>query len=730
MTGTTGQPFMHWFFFFFFVSGFCSILYELIWLRLAMAQFGVTSALVSIVLSVFMAGLGFGSWASGRLIRKLEGRIGFPALRLYAVVELLIGFSALVVPYELKLGRNLLEQAGISASSAYYLFSGVWITLTLFPWCTCMGATIPVGMLAIRNGFPHDARRSFSLLYLANVLGALMGAIFPLFLIELKGFHSTLGVGATLNFMLAAAAFALSLLPSTPLGTLPAAARASLATNPVEERRLLALLFGTGLTSMGLEVVWIRQFTPFTGTMVYSFASVLSLYLASTYLGSQAYRLWSRRRDVEVGAMWVLLGLFALLPLVTANPRVRLLPKPRLLLGIAPFSALLGFITPMLVDRWSGGDPDRAGGAYALNVVGCILGPLVSGFLLMPLMSERWIMTLWALPWIVVGMIPALTSIGDKAVPLTSWHPARVAYVSTFLALVVILFGRGFEDVVHGHVLRDHTATIIATGDGMRKQLFVNGIAITILTPITKMMAHMPLAFLDHPPQNALVVCFGMGTTYRSLLSWNISSTAVELVPNVPRLFWYYHPDGPQLLQSPLSHVVIDDGRRYLERTSEHYDVITIDPPPPVQAAGSSLLYSKEFYSLIKQRLQPGGVVQQWLPKGDAAIHASVARALGESFPYIRVFRSVTGEGYHFLASECSLDGRSPAKLVQRMPASAVRDMMEWGPQPTPERQFAVVLSRELPLQAMIAEAPKTPALKDDRPINEYYWLRAKALAH
>ena len=49
---------MRWFFTFFFISGFCSVLYELIWLRLSMAQFGVTTAMVSIVLSVFMAGLG------------------------------------------------------------------------------------------------------------------------------------------------------------------------------------------------------------------------------------------------------------------------------------------------------------------------------------------------------------------------------------------------------------------------------------------------------------------------------------------------------------------------------------------------------------------------------------------------------------------------------------------------------------------------------------------------
>ena len=49
---------MGWIFLFFFLSGFCSILYEVIWLRLSMAQFGVTSAMVSIVLSIFMAGSG------------------------------------------------------------------------------------------------------------------------------------------------------------------------------------------------------------------------------------------------------------------------------------------------------------------------------------------------------------------------------------------------------------------------------------------------------------------------------------------------------------------------------------------------------------------------------------------------------------------------------------------------------------------------------------------------
>jgi predicted membrane-bound spermidine synthase len=238
------------------------------------------------------------------------------------------------------------------------------------------------------------------------------------------------------------------------------------------------------------------------------------------------------------------------------------------------------------------------------------------------------------------------------------------------------------------------------------------------------MIASMPLAFLDHPPQNALVICFGMGTTHRSMLSWGIDSTAVELVPSVPALFWYYHADGPELLKSPRSHVVIDDGRRFLERTTAQYDVIVIDPPPPVQAAGSSLLYSREFYAAAQKRLRPDGILQQWLPAGDLVTTISVARALQESFPYVRAFVGIEGWGIHFLASRQPIPARSPAELAKRMPASAAADLVEWGPLPTAEQQFAAVLKQEIPMDQLLAMDRSVPAMQDDRPINEYYVLR------
>jgi predicted membrane-bound spermidine synthase len=706
---------MAWFFLFFLISGFCSVLYEIVWLRLAMAQFGVTSPLVSIVLSAFMAGLGVGSWASGGLLRRYS-RVS--PLRFYALIELLIGCSAIAVPCQLRWGRMLLERTSISSSSGYYLASGAWVALTLVPWCSCMGATFPAAMAAIRKKFGAAKPRSFSFLYLANVLGALVGATVPLLLIELSGFRDTLRFGAAFNLLLFVMALMLSRGSSAPE---PAPVSSSSAR--LGGKTELVLLFLTGLTSLGAEVVWTRQFTPYLGTVVYAFAAVLGVYLASTSIGSRLYRHWSRGGRREPAWIWAVLGLALLLPVLSASPQFH--PTSyyaysllRLMIGVAPFSALLGFVTPMLVDRWSGGDPDLAGRAYAVNVLGCILGPLLAGFVLLPLVSERWVLLIFALPWFVISVMPRWT--GSSSSILVSYASIAVGLVMMFL---VKDFGEQFP---HREILRDNTATVVATGEGMEKRLLVNGVGITYLTPMTKVMAHLPLASLDHAPRSALVVCFGMGTTYRSLMSWNIPVTAVELVPSVPQLLGYFHPDGPELQRSPRSHIVIDDGRRYLERTSEQYDVITIDPPPPVEAAGTSLLYSKEFYATIKQRLAPGGILQQWLPRGDDVVQAAVARALQQSFPYVRVFHSFDNRGFHFLASSQPLPPHTGASLAVRLPDSANRDFVEWGPEVTAEGQFSIILGRELSLESMIARAPHAPALQDDRPENEYYVLRTR----
>ena len=99
------------YFVFFLVSGFASLIYEVVWLRLAMASFGITTPLVSVVLSVFMAGLAAGSWLAGLVTRRLDARPPATALRWYALTELTIGAWSLVVP------RALVREASAPRAS-------------------------------------------------------------------------------------------------------------------------------------------------------------------------------------------------------------------------------------------------------------------------------------------------------------------------------------------------------------------------------------------------------------------------------------------------------------------------------------------------------------------------------------------------------------------------------------------------------------------------------------
>jgi len=633
-----------------------------------------------------------------------------------------IGCSAVVAPLELTAGRFLLGNLGKTlalSSAGYYIAAGAWLGLSLLPWCMCMGATIPLAMFAIRKDKTLEASRSFSFLYLANVLGAVAGALIPLLLIEIFGFTCTLRLGMVLNLAVCGGAFLLGKRRGAETGDVEPPTRET--SNASTGLATLWLLFATGLTSMGMEVVWTRQYTPFVGTMVYSFATILASYLAATFAGSTIYRIWGRRFGDGGALVWLAVWAVSLLPLLTADARLPLPAMLRVPLGIAAFSGMLGFLTPMLVDRYAHGDPDRAGLAYAFNVAGCIAGPLLAGFGLLPYLDERYALLILALPWLPVALGMAWRR------GVLHFTAARAAFccillgVSGGLAVGTQSYVEQFPDAV---VRRDSTATVFAAGQGMRKMLVVNGMNMTFLTPVTKLIASLPLVFLNHAPKNALVICFGMGTTHRSMLAWGLDSTAVDLVPSVPQLFSYYHADAPELLASPNSHIVIDDGRRFLERTLDQYDVIVIDPPPPISAAGSSLLYSREFYALAKQRLKPDGILQQWFPGGDEMTTAAIARAVKESFPYVRAFPSIADPGIHYVASRQPIPYRSAAELANRMPLKAAADLVEWGPYPTAEQQWDALLRKEVPVSQIIALDVFAPAVQDDRPINEYNELR------
>ncbi len=356
-----------WLYFVFFLSGFCSLVYQMVWTRLAFASFGIITPVLSVVLSVFMLGLSIGAWAGGRVIHWLTRRSGLSAIYFYGAAELMIGLGAFLVPSLFALGGQCLLAAGEMDSFRYLLLSALALAVAILPWCVCMGATFPWMMAYVREEEPQNSD-SFSFLYFANVLGAMTGTILAaVVLVELFGFRRTLGLTASGNFLIAALCAWLGSQGKGDTGDSPAAPAVSVPATPTSpcattDRRWIPwILFSTGFCAMAMEVVWTRAFTPVLHTQVYSFALIVFTYLGATFAGSLWYRRDLRKGTVKsAAALMAVLAVAAFLPILAVDPRFVLTKwnaviaaylsdwdaVSLILASICPICGVLGYLTP------------------------------------------------------------------------------------------------------------------------------------------------------------------------------------------------------------------------------------------------------------------------------------------------------------------------------------------------------------------------------------------------
>ncbi len=713
----------------FFCSGFCSLLYQVVWVRMAFAHFGVITPVLSVVLSVFMLGLGLGSWLGGKWVQWWSSRSKTSSAYFYGGAEFVIGSGAFVVPRLFQFGEGYLLRAGEASSTGYLLTSALFIVIAILPWCIMMGATFPLMMSFVRQTDPVN-QGSFSFLYVANVMGAMVGtAMTALVLVELFGFSATYTIAAAINCLIAAASFLLARIcrfESVRPAALRSPSRTPMQPGLRASRHWLeVILFTTGFTSLAMEVAWTRAFTFVLKTTIYAFAMILTTYLLSTWIGSYFYRRGLKHgRLISTEGVLGASCVFSLLPIVLNDPRLGQNVAVTLL-SIVPFCFALGYLTPRLIDEYSGGDPANAGRSYGVNIAGGILGPLVAAYVLLPTIGTHAALLVLSVP-IFLLFVWAM-----RRVLLSMRHGAGIVLPFAALFAFSIFVSRGYE---HGsfyngphEVRRDHVATVIAYGEGMEKRLLVNGVGMTFLTPITKVMAHLPLA-INNNAKSGLIICFGMGTTFRAMHSWGIDTTVVELSRSVTESFGFFFADFEDVVRDPKAHIVVDDGRRYLLRGNRKFDVITLDPPPPIEAAASSLLYSKEFYDIVKAHLTPDGILQQWFPGGEENIQYAVARSLRESFPFVVAFKSIEDWGYHFLASTSPIRDITPAEFVARLSGSAKRDLMEWNSNISVERMAENILSRRTDIGKLLPIDSKSMIVTDDLPYNEYFALRRSGL--
>jgi MFS family permease len=279
-----------------FGSGFCALVYQVLWLRLLGLVFGVTVHAAGTVLAAFMGGLAIGSFVAGRL----ADRVTTP-LRWFAAAELLIGAAAVCTPWMLDALEVLYRQVYSNVSDdtgvlTTVRFAGSLAAL-LVP-TTLMGASVPLIIRACVRG-PAELGTRAAALYAANAAGALSGALITgYYLVSQLGIAASLRLAAVINVLVGVIAWAWPTRPATATsltthGGDATAHRAALSTRG--RHLVLAACAVSGFVGLALEIIWFRALVMFLAATTYVFTLILAIVLGGIATGSALATRWLRR---------------------------------------------------------------------------------------------------------------------------------------------------------------------------------------------------------------------------------------------------------------------------------------------------------------------------------------------------------------------------------------------------------------------------------------------------
>jgi spermidine synthase len=640
----------------FLLSGAAGLMYQIVWVRLLELYFGVTIVSVSLIVSAYMAGLGLGSWAGGRLARRLEN-----TLLVYGLLEIGIALFGIVSPNVIVgIGRG-------TAGVPYPLVFLISFAVLLLP-TTLMGMTLPL----LTQSFVDRVETSgqvIGLLYGINTLGAALGALVSGYLlIGLYGFAGTIYLGVLVNGFVGVVALLLSRWQpphAEDRDTDPLAEGKSIVWR---YQTILISSFLVGFIGLGFEMLWVRVLLIVNKNTAYGFPSILVVYLLGLALGGN---FWGRRADVarntavlfckiELAGVMVagtaFLGFLLSLDLdppwienffetqkpyppfyrvqqefffsrrvLLANLWSYFLP---ILITVFPASFLLGGGLPVL-DRMAIQSPSvsgrRVGDIHLANILGSVAGVLVVSFIFLPAVGSEWTLRLLigcALLFPVFSLFEHLPTAGRRRIDL-----GMIALCGLTLLVIFLLPARG-EFYQRLYTAGTNQEAIISeSGDsvlaityqpGRARQagvFWIGGEVNSFFPPDGIYESRALTCAGASRPERILIIGFGGG--FSSLFYKSIPEVdqlvIVELLGDLAPFLQENLSSTRLTLSDPRITYLVDDGRRYLNAfPEEKFDLISIDPLRD-HTAGHNNLYSEEALALYRDHLTPNGVLCAWM---------------------------------------------------------------------------------------------------------------------
>lgn len=617
----------------FFLSGFLSILYEVLWLRFFTFSLGSATKSVSAITAVFMLGIAIGNFIVGR---KVDSARNF--LRWYAILEIATGLTAAISfgLYFRSTETIAKIQFSYSAAQAEWLTLILVLLLILLP-AICIGGTLPaLARFVLTAG--GEIQSKLGRLYGFHTLGAGLGAMLSgVMIIKAFGYLTTfyLVSGSTLllGFFMLWYSFRCD---ENVRQMQPAAGHAS-ATQPGFRWMLFFAFFVSGFTALYYEVLWYRMLEVYFAGRLAGFGILLGVYLLGLGLGS---RFFSRDRSNRTtqNLLWklpVLVAITAVLALPLALRAIEhfstLIASFFLLFLLGLLTFFLGGIFPLLVGVATTSVTvlgSQIGMLYSVNTVGSILGALLSGFVLIPLFGVDLSFLACAGLNLMVAVLLFL-SFPD----VRPERPKLILAICVIVSVAAVQYTNGgpwFQQFYRGAVQKgansrtlyfgehpDSTLQVYRASNGELTLIggpFVSGSTDFLRRFTQRYQAH--LAMLVHPnPRKVLEIGYGSGEILRTILLHrpehvDLVEIDSQMIPVADRFFASL-TGAPSRSELVSTHVL--DGRHFLKITPEKYDVILSDTM--ILVSESSLrLYTLEHFEAARNRLTDDGVLVVWLP--------------------------------------------------------------------------------------------------------------------
>lgn len=706
----------------FFLSGFAALLYETVWTRQFHFVFGTSDLAVATVLAGYMGGLALGAAIAGRLIHRIRRPI-----RVYGLLELGIATAALGVPYAIEFsifvcrylfGGQAEPVEGSALIAVFYLLCS--FVILLVP-TALMGATLP---LLARHCVERDEQLGprIALLYGINTVGAVFGTLVAGFaLLPLLGMFRTVLIGVALNAVVFAIAAWLSRRsqPAHMADQAPSGLKL-----PFPAVLLLPCVFFSGITSFIYEVLWTRLLGHVLGGSVYAFATMLASFLTGIALGSALASRTATTREragwgfaiAQLGIAAASLGAFVSADFI-ATLAVRLgvsggsgLTTQALISGLAllPSALFVGTTYPFAV-RALARDETTVGvvsaRTYAWNTMGGIVGAVAAGFWLIPelgyvgaisvaiginlllCVASCLVVAPAAVRWLVAPAALGLLSLAfvRPSQPWALMAMSPLDFVSSEPNAASPEFPRR-EDVIFESIGRSASVLMFRTPVGIR--LRSNGLPeSTIATELTPEFSQNWLASLPslaHPEgRSLLIIGLGGGALLRHVPATVQEIDIIELEPEVVeanRAVAHLRLSDP--LSDPRTNVILGDARGALSLTDRKYDLVISQPSHP-WTAGASHLYTFNFFELIREHMNPGGVFLQWIDLDfvDADLLRTLTASVAAAFPHIRVYHSNPPGSMYFLGSDEPFDMVASIRRAIELAPASLADSGVWSPE-------------------------------------------------